>query len=30
MDSNMYEVIVNSLSAHVAVLDSQGVVIETN
>jgi DNA-binding CsgD family transcriptional regulator len=30
MDSTMYEVIVNSLSAHVAVLDSQGVVIETN
>ena len=26
----MYEVIVNSLSAHVAVLDEQGVIIETN
>ncbi len=28
--STMYEVIVNSLSAHVAVLDSQGIIIETN
>jgi DNA-binding CsgD family transcriptional regulator len=30
MDSNMYEIIVNSLSAHVAVLDDQGFIIETN
>jgi DNA-binding CsgD family transcriptional regulator len=30
MNSNMYEIIVNSLSAHVAVLDDQGVIIETN
>jgi len=28
--SSMYEIIVNSLSAHVAVLDDQGVIIETN
>ena len=28
--SSMYEIIVNSLSAHVAVLDNQGVIIETN
>ncbi|MBC8318297.1 MAG: helix-turn-helix transcriptional regulator [Desulfobulbaceae bacterium] len=30
MDSSMYEIIVNSLSAHVAVLDSRGFIIETN
>ncbi len=30
MNSNMYEIIVNSLSAHVAVLDDQGFIIETN
>lgn len=30
MDSNIYETIVNSLSAHVAVLNNKGLIIETN
>lgn len=30
MDDHMYETIVNSLSAHVAVLDDKGVILETN
>ncbi|MBU0960332.1 MAG: helix-turn-helix transcriptional regulator [Proteobacteria bacterium] len=30
MKSSIYEVIVNSLSAHVALLDSRGIIIETN
>ena len=30
MDTNLYQGIVNSLSAHVAVLDEQGVIVETN
>lgn len=30
MNSSMYEIIVDSLSAHVAVLDDQGVIIQTN
>lgn len=30
MDSSMYEIIVNSLSAHVAVLDNKGLIVETN
>lgn len=30
MASSMYETIVNSLSAHVAVLNNNGLIIETN
>jgi hypothetical protein len=30
MASSMYETIVNSLSAHVAVLNNKGLIIETN
>ena len=30
MDSSMYEIIVDSLSAHVAVLDYKGVIVQTN
>jgi DNA-binding CsgD family transcriptional regulator len=30
MVSSMYEIIVNSLSAHVAVLDNMGIIVETN
>lgn len=30
LDSNLYQVIIDSLSAHVAILDQQGVIVETN
>ena len=30
MNNNIYEVIINSLSAHVAVLDEKGVIVQTN
>ncbi|MBU1567947.1 MAG: helix-turn-helix transcriptional regulator [Proteobacteria bacterium] len=29
-DSNLYKVIIDSMSAHVAILDEQGVIVETN
>lgn len=30
LDSNLYQVIIDSMSAHVAILDEQGVILETN
>lgn len=30
LDSNLYQVIIDSMSAHVAILDEQGIIIETN
>lgn len=30
IDSNLYKVIIDSMSAHVAILDEQGVILETN
>ena len=30
LDSNLYKVIIDSMSAHVAILDEQGVILETN
>lgn len=30
LDSNLYQVIIDSMSAHVAILDEQGIILETN
>lgn len=30
LDSNLYQVVIDSMSAHVAILDEHGVIIETN
>ena len=30
LDSNLYQVIIDSMSAHVAILNEYGVIIETN